>query len=59
MAKKCSGSLTGLGSWLDEECKGEEGVKFKSGQDLDGIIGQSEEEQISRVQMTLGFGSMR
>lgn len=52
MGKIPSGSLTGLGTWLDEECKGEEGVQFKFGQVLEGVIGQPEEEQSSGEELT-------
>lgn len=39
LAKQPSGSLTGLGIWLDEECKGEGGTEVKCGQGLDGVTG--------------------
>ena len=37
---------------MDEECKGEKRVKSRFGQDLNGVIGQSEEEEISKEQTT-------
>lgn len=52
LGKKSSGSLTALGTWLDEEWQGEERVQFKFAQGLDGVIGQSQEEQITREKMT-------